>query len=99
MSPAVPNTDAVPTNDEDTLREQAVPRIRKRRDFHTHLTVYGVVNSAIWAIWLVIRQLRQLVGVAHLPDPRTRAAPQRERQFRVAGVALAGRRLKPAASG
>ncbi|HEY7893162.1 MAG TPA: 2TM domain-containing protein [Solirubrobacteraceae bacterium] len=32
-------------------REQAVERLKKRRDFGAHLFVYIVINAAIWAIW------------------------------------------------
>jgi hypothetical protein len=35
-------------------REQAVKRLRKRRDFHGHLLVYALVNGALVAIWAVI---------------------------------------------
>ena len=47
-------TDEVLSDDEETLRELAVVRLKKRRDFKTHLAVYVLVNSAIWGIWLVI---------------------------------------------
>jgi hypothetical protein len=40
----------------DVLRDQAVRRIRKRRDFHTHLFVYCVVNAMVWAVWAFIGQ-------------------------------------------
>lgn len=32
-------------------REQAIERLKKRRDFHGHLVAYVVVNVALWAIW------------------------------------------------
>lgn len=35
-------------------REQAVRRLKKRRDFRAHLTSYLVVNVAVWGIWTVI---------------------------------------------
>ena len=35
----------------EVLRDQAVRRIRRRRDFTTHLFVYCVVNGMFWAIW------------------------------------------------
>lgn len=45
------------TNNEPELveseRELAVSRVKKRRDFHTHLVAYVVVNAALWAIWAV----------------------------------------------
>lgn len=37
----------------EALREQALRRIKKRRDFHTHLFVYLAVNVALWGIWWV----------------------------------------------
>jgi hypothetical protein len=32
-------------------REQALTRIKKRRDFQTHLVSFVVVNAALWVIW------------------------------------------------
>ncbi len=34
-------------------REQALQRIKKRRDFSGHLVAYLVVNAALWTIWAV----------------------------------------------
>lgn len=34
-------------------REEAVLRLKKRRDFEAHLVTYVVVNAAIWVIWAV----------------------------------------------
>lgn len=31
--------------------EQAVRRLKKRRDFQGHIVAYVVINAAIWAIW------------------------------------------------
>jgi hypothetical protein len=36
------------------LREQALLRLKKRRDFKTHLVVYLLVNAVVWATWLVV---------------------------------------------
>lgn len=36
---------------EDSLRERAVRRLKKRRDFFTHLLVYVLVNVFLVAIW------------------------------------------------
>jgi hypothetical protein len=36
------------------LRDQALRRVKKRRDLKTHAVVYALVNLAIWGIWLVI---------------------------------------------
>jgi hypothetical protein len=35
------------------LREQAINRLKKRRDFRTHLFMYVVVNSMLVVIWAV----------------------------------------------
>jgi hypothetical protein len=32
-------------------REQALTRLKKRRDFQGHLVAYVVVNLALWAVW------------------------------------------------
>lgn len=38
--------------DEDAaLREHALKRLRKRRDFYGHLLVYGLVNGFLVIIW------------------------------------------------
>lgn len=34
-------------------REQALERLKKRRDFQGHVVAYLVVNAALWAIWAV----------------------------------------------
>lgn len=34
-------------------REQALGRIKKRRDLQGHAVVYLVVNAALWTIWAV----------------------------------------------
>lgn len=36
-----------------STREQALERLRKRRDLGAHAIVYIVVNAALWAIWAV----------------------------------------------
>jgi hypothetical protein len=38
----------------EVVREQAVRRLKKRRDFHAHLFVYVVVNLVLWGVWSVI---------------------------------------------
>ncbi|HET7048257.1 MAG TPA: 2TM domain-containing protein [Solirubrobacteraceae bacterium] len=35
-------------------REQALLRLKKRREFKTHLVAYVVINLVVWGIWLVI---------------------------------------------
>ena len=42
--------DAPPTN-EDELREQAIGRLKKKRDFRSHLFIYLAVNAVLVAIW------------------------------------------------
>ena len=42
---------------EDTeLREAALDRLKKRRDFHAHLLVYVLFNALVWAIWALTGQ-------------------------------------------
>lgn len=36
---------------EGNEREQAIQRLKKKRDFQGHLVAYVVVNAAVWAIW------------------------------------------------
>jgi hypothetical protein len=38
----------------EALREQALRRLKHRRDFKAHLFVYALVNLVVWAIWIVI---------------------------------------------
>jgi hypothetical protein len=37
----------------EELRDQALRRVKKRRDFHTHVFVYLIVNLLLWGLWLV----------------------------------------------
>ena len=41
------------TENEENLRETALKRLKKRRDFRTHLVVYLLVNAFLWGIWAV----------------------------------------------
>jgi hypothetical protein len=36
---------------DDVVRDRAIKRLKKRRDFSTHLVVYVLVNAFIVAIW------------------------------------------------
>jgi hypothetical protein len=36
---------------DEVLRERAIKRLKKRRDFHGHLLVYGLVNAFLVVIW------------------------------------------------
>jgi 2TM domain len=48
------NRDEVLATTRDALREQALDRLKKRRDFKGHLLVYTLVNLSVWGIWAVI---------------------------------------------
>jgi len=37
----------------DPRRERAIKRLKKRRDFYTHLVVFTLVNGFLIAIWAV----------------------------------------------
>jgi hypothetical protein len=36
---------------DETLRDEAVQRLKKRQDFHAHLLVYTLVIALLWVIW------------------------------------------------
>ena len=38
---------------EDELRDQAVQRLKKKRDFGTHLFIYVAINAMLVVIWAV----------------------------------------------
>lgn len=40
-----------PDDLESEVREQALQRIKKRRDLSAHFVSYIVINAALWAIW------------------------------------------------
>jgi hypothetical protein len=40
-------------NTEDKLREQAIKRLKKKRDFRTHIFIYLLVNAFLVGIWAV----------------------------------------------
>jgi fatty acid desaturase len=42
----------LPVVDED-VRNQAVKRIKKKREFARHLVIFVLVNAGLWAIWAV----------------------------------------------
>jgi 2TM domain len=46
------NASTTDTRD-DTVRDRALRRLKKRRDFHAHLLVYAMVNAAIVTVWFV----------------------------------------------
>lgn len=37
----------------DSLRERAVKRLRKKRDFQVHLVIYAMINTLLIAVWAV----------------------------------------------
>ena len=45
--------EATSPNTEDALREQAITRLKKKRDFLTHVVIYVLVNAMLVVIWLV----------------------------------------------
>lgn len=38
---------------DSALRQRAIKRLKKRRDFYGHLLVFGLVNAFLIAIWAV----------------------------------------------
>ncbi len=46
--------DEVVADSPELLREQALRRVKKRHDFHSHVFVYLSVNIVLWGIWAVI---------------------------------------------
>ncbi len=44
--------EAAPT-DEAGIREQAIERLKKKRDFRTHLFIYVAVNAVLVVIWAI----------------------------------------------
>lgn len=42
------------TSTETPSREQALVQLKKKRDFHTHLVAYVLVNAVLWLIWAVV---------------------------------------------
>ena len=36
------------------LREQALTRLKKRRDFKAHAFVFGLFNLGVWGVWIII---------------------------------------------
>ena len=41
---------------EDPIRDQALTRLKKKRDFKSHLVVYIAVNALLVGIWAVTRE-------------------------------------------
>jgi len=36
---------------EPTMRERAISRLEKKREFHRHLLTYVLINGLLWLIW------------------------------------------------
>lgn len=51
----VSNNDVpIGTSDEQPLRERALSRLKRRRDFRVHLLMYVLVNAFLVVIWWVV---------------------------------------------
>jgi hypothetical protein len=50
VPPAAPET---PVSPDAILRERALTRLKKKRDFYTHVLVYLAVNSFLVVIWVM----------------------------------------------
>lgn len=48
------DSDEIVGTSPEVLREQALRRLKKRRDFHAHAFVYLAFNLVIWGIWVAI---------------------------------------------
>jgi hypothetical protein len=46
--------DEVLASSPEGLRDQALRRVKKRRDLHTHAFAYLTVNALVWGIWAII---------------------------------------------
>jgi hypothetical protein len=54
MATATEDREEVVATTPAALREQALERLKKRRDFTGHLLVYTLVNLVVWGIWVVV---------------------------------------------
>lgn len=46
--------DEVVATSPEGLRDQAVRRVKKRRDLHNHLFAYVIINAVVWGVWAII---------------------------------------------
>jgi 2TM domain-containing protein len=46
-------TQDAPATERSALREAAVKRLEKKRDFHAHLLVFTLTNALVWLIWFL----------------------------------------------
>jgi hypothetical protein len=44
-------TQQMPHDLEAEVREQALERLKKRRDLGAHLVSYLIINAALWGVW------------------------------------------------
>ncbi len=49
-----PETESNAPDPAAVLRERALTRLKKKRDFHAHLLVYTMVNSFFVLIWAIV---------------------------------------------
>ena len=45
--------EVAPPTEEQDLREKAIQRIKRKRDFLRQLVLFFVINAGLWAIWAV----------------------------------------------
>lgn len=48
------DVDEIVANTPDELRQQALRRVKKRRDLGAHVLVYVLVNAVVWGVWAVV---------------------------------------------
>jgi hypothetical protein len=46
--------DDVVADSPEGLREQALRRVKNRRDLHTHAFAYLTINVLVWGVWTII---------------------------------------------
>jgi 2TM domain len=46
--------DDVLASSPEGLRDQALRRVKKRRDLHTHAFMYLIVNVVVWGVWAIV---------------------------------------------
>ena len=54
MTTATEDREEVVATTPEGLREQALVRLKKRRDLNAHAFVYVLVNAVIWGIWVAV---------------------------------------------
>jgi 2TM domain-containing protein len=52
--PNIDIADEVLATSAEGLREQAVRRLKKHRDLHTHAFAYATINLMLWGVWTII---------------------------------------------